>query len=513
MIKKIAYVLCFLLLFSCKHKQGGGDESQVIQKKVYIKSMAVISESVDIDEWKVTIPYTSRALDKSDFDVVLSLPSASFSISPLPLKIEGGKSAKVVVTGSELSQEVEVCMRKAEHTVNFMKPQDGFLTLLDEENKQISTGSKISDGNILTLSASSSKADFVVDCYKINGKRLFWGKGNTTLEVKEDLNIEVFFTEKNKFSFVSVSEEHLAISKEKWMDFLDWEDYPDVYVEPFAMGRTEVPYPVWKEIRDWAKNHGYHFNNEGQNGAHFVSNTETKPFDEDGKLYPAVSMSPYDMRAWCNALVDYMNEKHSGEEGYVPLTYVYKFAENGMPFKGAEVDFPKFSFPPAPDTGVKFQKALDFSRSIVIDRKATGYRLPTRFEWIVAGRGGNPNVPAWDFRFPGSNDLDDVTHYHVKGSGKLKTLHPICSKNPNSLGLYDIVGNADECTDTKSKSGDMWLEVIGGSSFDDKDSFGRLGWFQDGTEGMMPPWGGSGTLGGGTHGFAATGFRLAFSIR
>jgi len=202
MIKKIAYVLCFLLLFSCKHKQGGGDESQVIQKKVYIKSMTVISESVDIDDWKVTIPYTSRALDKDDFGVVLSLPSASFSISPLPLKIEGGKSAKVVVTGSELSQEVEVCMRKAEHTVNFMKPQDGFLTLLDEENKQISTGSKISDGNILTLSASSSKADFVVDCYKINGKRLFWGKGNTTLEVKEDLNIEVFFTEKNKFSFV-----------------------------------------------------------------------------------------------------------------------------------------------------------------------------------------------------------------------------------------------------------------------------------------------------------------------
>lgn len=513
MIKKIAYFLCFLLLFSCKHGAKDEKESQIIQKKVYIKSMTIASEAVNIDDWSVTIPYTSRALDKDDFAVVLSLSNASYSISPLPLKIEGGGKAKVVVSGAGLSQEIEVSMRRDEHTVNFKNPQSGSLVVLDDEDKPMSTGATVSDGSIVTLTATPPMEALVVDCYKINGKRLFWGKSNAKLEVKEDLNIEVFFTEKHRFSFVSATEEHLSISKEKWMDYLDWEDYPDIHIEPFAMGRTEVPYSVWKEILDWAKNHGYHFNNDGQNGAHFVSDTDVKPFDEDGKLYPVVSISPYDMRAWCNALVDYMNEKHSGEEGYVPLTYVYKFAENGMPFKGAEVDFPKFSFPPAPDTGVKFQKALDFSRSIVIDRKATGYRLPTRFEWIVAGRGGNPNVPAWDFRFPGSNNLDDVTHYHVKGSGKFKTLHPVCSKSPNSLGLYDIVGNADECTDTKSKSGDMWLEVIGGSSFDDKDSFGRLGWFQDGTEGIMPPWGGSGTLGGGTHGFAATGFRLVFSIR
>ena len=513
MVKKIVWLFGLLLLFSCKHN-AENEGSHVEQKKVYIRSIAIASETVDVEKWKVTIPYTSRALDKSDFNVILSDTKASFSISPLPLKIEGGQTAKVVVNSTKLSQEIEISMRNHKHTVNFVNPQAGFLRIVDEENNQIAQGAKISDGTLLSLTANPSNNTSVVDYYKINGKRTLWGRNIATLEVKEDLNIEVFFTEKHKFSFVSVIEDHLIISKDKWLDYFDWEDYPEIHVEPFAMGRTEVVYPVWKEIRDWAKLHGYHFNNDGQNGAYFVSNTDTKPFPEDDeKLYPAVSMSPYDMWAWCNALVDYMNEKHSNEEGYVPLTYVYKFAENGMPFKGIHVDFPIFGFPPPPDTAVKFQKALDFSHSIVIDREATGYRLPTRFEWIVAGRGGNPNDEAWNFMFPGSNNLDEVTHYYVKDSGNSRALHPICTKKPNTLGLYDIVGNADECTDTKSKSGDMWLEVIGCSSFDKKDEFGKDGWFQEGARGIIPPWGGSGTLGGGTHGFAATGFRLAFSIR
>lgn len=512
MIKKIAYFLCFLLLFSCKHNvenEGG----EVSQKKVYIKSMSVTSEVVNVEDWHVTIPYTSRALEKTDFAVVLSNPNATFTINPLPLKIEAGGSAKVTVTSTQLSQQIEVSMREREHTVNFIRPQTGFLSILDEEGTQISTGTKILDGSLLTLSANPSTDDFAVDCYKINGKRVFWGKSTAILELKEDLNIEVFFTEKHKFSFVTVTDEHLTISKVKWLDYLDWEDYPDIYVEPFAIGRTEVPYPVWKEIRDWGRLHEYYFANDGQNGSHFVSSSDVRPFDEnDGKLYPAVKMNQLDMWVWCNALVDYMNEKHSGEEGYKPLSYVYRF-QDGKPLKDARVDFPSFSFPVPPDTGIKFQKVIDFTNSIIIDRNATGYRLPTRFEWIVAGRGGNPDDPAWDFKFPGSNNLDDVTHYHIRGSGNLKTLHPVCSKLPNTLGLYDILGNADEWVDTRTKSDPNRTEVIGNSSFDEKEEFGMHGWFQEGATGVSNPWGGLGQFGGGTHGWGATGFRLAFSLK
>jgi hypothetical protein bfra3_19865 len=513
-IKKIALFLCFLLLFSCKHKQGSGGSGEVNQKRVYIKKMSVTSEAVNLEDWKVTIPYTSRALGKNDFNVVLSESNVSFSISPLPLKIGAGGNAKIVVTSTKLSQEIEVSMRKNEHTVNFKKPETGYLSVLDEENKTIATGATVSDATLLTLQANPPTDALVVDYYKINGKKRFWGKGTTTIEVKEDLNIEVFFIEKHRFSFVSVIDEHLTISKDKWLDYLDWEDYPDIHVEPFAMGRTEVPYPVWKEIRDWAKTKGYYFTNEGQNGSHYVSSQDSKPFDEnDGKLYPAVKMNQLDMWAWCNASVDYMNEKHKNEEDYVPLTYVYKFHKNGEPLKDARVDFPVFSSPVPADTGLKFQKVIDFVNSITIDRKATGYRLPTRFEWIVAGRGGDPNAPAWEYRFPGSNNLDDVTFYHVKGSTELQTLHPICSKKPNTLGLYDIVGNADEWIDTRSKSDPLRMEVIGNSSCDDVSTFGKYDWYQEGATGVPNPWGGAGQFGGGTYGYAPTGFRLAFSLK
>lgn len=511
-MKKIACFLAVFILFSCRHKAENNGNVQNSQK-VYIKSMTVASEPVSVEEWKVTIPYTSRALEKSDFGVVLSDPSATFSISPLPLNIEAGKSAKVVVTSVQLSQEIEIRMRASSHIVNFVKPKTGFLSVLDEENRPVSTGSAVSDGIFLTLSANPSTDAFAVDYYKVNGKKLLWGKSEAKLEVKEDINIEVLFVEKHKFSFVSVVDKHLTISKDKWLDYLDWEDYPDIHIEPFAIGRTEVPYPVWKEIYVWAENKGYKFTNEGQNGTHYVSKEDSKPFDEDGKLYPAVKMNQLDMWAWCNAAVEYMNEKHRNEANYVPLTYVYKFYENGQPLKDARVDFPPFSFPVPADTGVKFQKVIDFVNSINIDRQATGYRLPTRLEWIVAGRGGNPDDPAWDFKFPGSNNLDDVTYYHVKGSSALQTLHPICSKMPNTLGLYDIVGNADEWLDTKSKSDPNRTEVIGNSSCDDKNDFGKYGWFQDGATGVPNPWGGAGQFGGGTAGYAPTGFRLAFSIR
>ncbi|MGP1521133.1 MAG: SUMF1/EgtB/PvdO family nonheme iron enzyme [Treponema sp.] len=512
MMKKIILLFSLCSLFSCNHKTE--NEGNKINQKVYVKSMYVASEKVDIDKWKVTIPYKARALEKNDFKVELSIPNENFNISPLPLNMSAGGSAKVVVNTRSSSQEVEITMRMNEHVVNFKKPQSGFLNIYDEEKNLISTGVTVSDGTLLTLSANPPSDVFVVDCYRINGKRLFWGKNSIQFEVKEDLNIEVFFTEKHKFSFVSVVEagKYLVISKDKWLDYLDWEDYPDIYVEPFAIGRTEVVYPVWKEIRDWAKAHGYKFSNDGENGSHFVSTQDVKPFDEtDGKLYPVVKINQLDMWAWCNALVDYMNEKRSSEADYVPLTYVYKF-KDGTPLKNAFVDFPPFTVA-TPETYLKFQKVLDFVNSIVVDNNASGYRLPNRLEWIVAGRGGNPNDPAWNFKYPGSDNLDDVTFYHVKNSGKLKSMHPICSKLPNTLGLYDIVGNADEWLNTKVKTDPTRTEVIGNSSFDDKDEFGKYGWFQGGATGAPNPWGGTGTQGGGTRGYGATGFRLAFSLR
>ena len=72
------------------------------------------------------------------------------------------------------------------------------------------------------------------------------------------------------------------------------------------------------------------------------------------------------------------------------------------------------------------------------------FRLPSEAEWEYAARGGNRSR---SYKYSGSNGLSDVAWY-IDNSGS-KT-HPVGSKSPNELGLYDMSGNVSEwCSDWK----------------------------------------------------------------
>ena len=90
---------------------------------------------------------------------------------------------------------------------------------------------------------------------------------------------------------------------------------------------------------------------------------------------------------------------------------------------------------------VSWEDAQEFITKL---NAATGkkYRLLTEAEWEFACRGG---LQSGNYQYSGSNDLNAVAWHDGNSEGKT---HPVGTKQPNELGIYDMNGNVWEwCND------------------------------------------------------------------